>query len=131
MYKLYWHPNTSSLAPMAILEELGEPFDLHQLDYDGGETHTLAYLKLQPLGLIPALEQWQVVEDALRRDGPWLLGERFSACDIYLQMMTTWHETPRDLLGAFPAIHALARSVVALDACRRAIGRHNFETGLD
>ena len=56
MYRLYWHPSASSLAPMAVLEELGVPFDLHQVDYDGGENRTPGYLRLQPLGLIPALE---------------------------------------------------------------------------
>ena len=55
MYRLYWHPNASSLAPMAVLEELGVAFELHELDYDGGETRRSEYLRLQPLGLIPAL----------------------------------------------------------------------------
>jgi glutathione S-transferase len=213
VYKLYWHPNASSLAPMAVLEELGVPFELHEVDYEGGETRTPEYLRLQPLGLIPALgiengtsmfesaaivlylcdrhrrpelapslddaerthyvqwlffmadtiypsynryywserytanpeggrgvkeqarrsvlKQWKVIEESLHRDGPWLLGSRFSACDIYLQMMTTWHETPRDLLKAYPAIHKLARAVAERDGCRRAIQRHNFDTGLE
>ena len=56
MYQLYWHPNASSLAPMAVLEELGVEFDLHQVNYDGGETRTPEYQSLQPLGLIPALK---------------------------------------------------------------------------
>lgn len=56
MYRLYWHSSSSSLAPMAVLEELGVPFDLHEVDYDGGETRTPEYLQLQPLGLIPALQ---------------------------------------------------------------------------
>ncbi|NER27402.1 MAG: glutathione S-transferase family protein [Symploca sp. SIO1C4] len=39
--------------------------------------------------------RWQVIDDALK-DKPWLIGERFSACDIYMQMMTIWH-IPRQL----------------------------------
>ncbi len=213
MYTLYWNPNSSSLAPMAVLEELGASFDLHEVDYDGGENRTPGYLRLQPLGLIPALEigdgrsmfesaaivlylcdrhqdvglapspeeaerhsylqwlffmadtiypsysryyrperytaapegasdlkeqarrtvlnQWQVVEDSLRSNGPWLLGRRFSACDIYLQMMTTWHEKPGDLLAAFPHVRELAQGIVVRDGCRRAIDRHNFQTGFE
>ena len=213
VYQLYWHPNASSLAPMAVLEELGVEFDLHQVNYDGGETRTPEYQSLQPLGLIPALkfedgssmfesaaivlflcdrhrqpelapsledperpryiqwlffmadtiypsynryyrsgrytadpegvpgvkeqarlsvlEQWQVIEDSLQGNGPWLLGDRFSACDIYLQMLTSWHESPRDLLESFPAIHQLARGVVARGSCRRAIQRHSFDTGIE
>lgn len=37
MYRLYWHPNTSSCAPVAVLEERGMLFDLHEANYDVGE----------------------------------------------------------------------------------------------
>ena len=212
MYTLYWHPTASSYAPMAVLEELGVAFDLHEVDYDGGETNSPEYRKLHPLGLIPALrlpdgqsmfesaaiiaflcdrhqgpglaprpdeaeraaflqwmffmadtlypsynryyhperytadrqgeegvkqqamitadKQWRVIEEALATPGPWLLGERFSACDIYLQMMTTWHEGPEDLLTRFPRIKELARGVLSRAASRKAFDRHNFPSGL-
>ena len=78
-----------------------------------------------------ALAQWQVIEDSLTDNGPWLLGSRFSACDIYLQMMTTWHETPGDLFESFPRIRELARGVTERDRCQRAIKRHNFATGFE
>lgn len=212
MYRLYWHPYTSSLAPMAVLEELGVPFELHRVDREEGETLTPEYLRLQPLGLIPALglgdgtsmfesaaivqylcdrhgdsklaptpaqpdrprylqwlyfladtiypsytryyhperytadvdgesgvkeqarkavlQQWKVIEDALRERGPYLLGEQLSACDIYLQMLTTWHDTPADLLGLFPNIRNLAEKVAERDGCQRAIAQHGFDTGL-
>jgi glutathione S-transferase len=77
------------------------------------------------------LKQWQTVEDALEGSGPWLLGDRFSACDIYLQMITTWHETPNELFRAFPNVENTARGVTHREACRRAIERHNFVTGFD
>jgi glutathione S-transferase len=213
MYTLYWHPYSSSYAPMAVLEELGVDFDLYEVDYDGGENLRSDYRRLQPLGLIPALKigdnrsmfesgaiilylcdrhteaklapttdasdrhaylqwmlfladtiypsynryyhperytasaegasdvkaqaqsnalaQWQVIEDSLTDNGPWLLGNRFSACDIYLQMMTTWHETAVDLFESFPRIGELARGVSMRDRCRRAIERHNFATGFE
>ena len=56
MYTLYWHPWSSSYAPMAVMEELGVAFDHHEVDYDGGETETSDYRQIQPLGLIPALK---------------------------------------------------------------------------
>jgi glutathione S-transferase len=34
--------------------------------------------------------RWQIIDDALK-DNPWLIGNQFSACDIYMQMMTIWH----------------------------------------
>ena len=212
MYKLYWHPWSSSYAPMAVLEELKVEFDLYEVDYDGGETHTAKYRRLQPLGLIPALQldngvsmfesaaiilylcdrhrevqlapnlndvdrphylqwlffladtlypsynrfyhperyttskegidgvktkasqimmtQWQVVEDSLRDNGPWLLGDRFSACDIYLQMISTWHADPCELLAEFPNVKNVAAGVVVRQGCQRAFKRHNFHSGL-
>ena len=78
-----------------------------------------------------ALRFWQVIENALELEGPWLLGDRFSACDIYLQMVTTWHESPADLLGKFPRIKALSSSVLEREGSRRAFERHNFPSGLD
>jgi len=213
MYTLYWHPLASSLAAMAVLEEVGVPFELHQVDIDGSECDTPEYRATQPLGLIPALQladgssmfesaaivqylsdshglgtlapaleepdrprylqwlhfmagtiyptynryywpaeysahaygtaklrdhlgeialqQWQVIEDALAKDGPWLLGQRFSSCDIYLQMMTTWHKSPASLLNTFPCIREVAKGVVAREACQRAIRRHGFAAGFE
>ena len=77
------------------------------------------------------LQQWQIIENSLRKDGPWLLGQRFSSCDIYLQMMTTWHKSPSALLNTFPCIRNLAKGVYAREACKRAIQKHNFETGFE
>lgn len=198
---------------MAVLEEVDLPFELHRVDSEGGECDTPDYRKIQPLGLIPALQlvdgssmfeaaaivqylgdrhapgvlaplpddpdrpaflqwmhymagtvyptynryywppeysdhaegaaklrehlgqialqQWQVIEDALVADGPWLLGARFSACDIYLQMMTTWHQTPVSLLDSFPRVRTVAAGVLKRDACRRAVRRHDFPTGFE
>lgn len=213
MYTLYWHPWSSSYAPMAVLRELGVDFDLYEVDYDGGETRTERYRRLQPLGLIPALGlgngrsmfesaaiiiylcdrhpeaglapgpdaddraeflQWmlfladtvypsynryyhpdrytasadgqdavksraltmaasqlEIVERRLADQGPWLLGDRFSACDIYLQMMTTWHDPPRALFEAMPRLRALARGVTERPGCQWAIRKHNFATGFE
>ena len=76
------------------------------------------------------LSQWQVIEDALQRAGPWLLGQTFSTADIYLQMMTTWHRDPADLLARFPCIRKLAQAIMARKACRRANELHGFDSGL-
>ena len=213
MYTLYWHPWSSSYAPMAILKELGVEFDLYEVDYDGGETRTDHYKRIQPLGLIPALgladgrsmfesaamiiylcdrhsdrglapsgdasdrpyflqwmlfladtvypsynryyhperytadpagadalkaraleqavEQLRIVEDVLSTNGPWILGKRFSACDIYLQMITTWHEPPAALFEQFNCIAELVKRVIKREPCRWAIERHNFATGFE
>ena len=213
MYKLYWQRDTSSTAAMAILEEIGQPFDMQELIWERGDTKTPEYLKVSPLGLFPALElgdgtsmfesaaivqilcdrhpeinlaplndepdrpkylqwlyylsntiypsttriwhperftttpeyestvkeqaqitimdQWQGIETYLDKEGPYLLGGRFSACDIYLQMITTWLEDPADLLNTFPNICNLVKEVVSRESCKIANDRHNPATGLE
>ena len=213
MYKLYWHRDTSSTAAMAILEEIGQPFDMQELIWERGDTETPEYLKVSPLGLFPALElgdgttmfesaamvqilcdrhpeinlapltnepnrprylqwlfylsntvypsttriwhperfttnpeyeptikeqaeitimdQWEGIETYLEKEGPYLLGDRFSACDIYLQMITTWLESPVDLLNTFPNIRNLVKEVVSRKSCKIANDRHNPPTGLE
>jgi glutathione S-transferase len=58
---------------------------------------------------ITIMDQWQGIETYLENEGPYLLGDRFSACDIYLQMITTWLEDPADLLNTFPNISNLVK----------------------
>lgn len=57
-------------------------------------------------------ELWQVVDDAIG-DDDWMLGDRFSAADIYLFMLTTWlspaHEHPR--VDEFRQVHRIAKAV--------------------
>jgi glutathione S-transferase len=81
--------------------------------------------------MLLARKQWQVIENELHANGPWVLGNCFSACDVYLQMMTTWHEGPSDLLGKFPKVKQVAEGVLAREASRRAFERHNFPSGLE
>jgi glutathione S-transferase len=213
MYKLYWQRDTSSTAAMAILEEIGQSFDMQELVWERGDTESPEYLKVSPLGLFPALElgdgtsmfesaamvqilcdrhpeinlaplndepdrprylqwlyylsstvypsttriwhperfttnpdyeptvkdqalitimdQWQGIETYLEKEGPFLLGDRFSACDIYLQMITTWLESPADLLSTFPNIRNLVIEVVSRKSCKIANDRHNPPTGLE
>ena len=36
MYKLYWHAQGSAAAIITVLEELGLPYDLHEIHYETG-----------------------------------------------------------------------------------------------
>jgi len=40
-------------------------------------------------------ETWKVINDQIG-DNQWVLGERFSAADIYLFMLTTWLRASKD-----------------------------------
>ncbi len=202
IYKLYWSPFTASLAPMAVLEEIGVDYEGIQVDRSAKQQKSAEYLALNPCGLIPAMVlpdgralfetaamvmhlcdqhsaahlappasdpdrphfyQWMlylantpqptfrrchyperfaadeedvrkrgidaligefaIVEDALSR-GEWLLGGRFSACDIYLYMLTTWFDPPAALYARFPTIARVAAAVEARPAAARAIAKH-------
>ena len=55
MLTLYFAPGACSMAPHIVLEEGGEPYDAKQVDLAKGEQKTEAYLKIHPLGRVPAL----------------------------------------------------------------------------
>lgn len=53
--------------------------------------------------------------------GPWLLGERFSAADLFLFMLMRWGRAMPRPPRAVPALNALAERVLARPAVRGAI----------
>lgn len=61
MLKLHYHPSDASLMPHILLEELGVPFALQRVDRANNAQKSPAYLKLNPNGLIPVLEDGALV----------------------------------------------------------------------
>jgi glutathione S-transferase len=55
MYKLYFAPGSAAMAPHAMLEEIGAPFELIRVDIKTGEQHSADYLKLNPHARVPTL----------------------------------------------------------------------------
>jgi glutathione S-transferase len=55
MYTLYWNPGSASMTAHGALEEAGAKYDLKFVDMDNKEHQGAAYLKLNPLGKVPAL----------------------------------------------------------------------------
>jgi len=55
MLKLFYAPGACSLAAHIVLEESGEPYELQRVDLAKGEQRSEAYLKIHPLGRVPAL----------------------------------------------------------------------------
>ncbi len=53
-------PSRSSVAHW-MLEEIGEPFDLHVLDSKKGENRQPDYLAINPMGKVPALRHGDVI----------------------------------------------------------------------
>ena len=62
-------------------------------------------LAIRDRGAEDLVKYWQVIDDALQ-DRPWLIGDRFSTCDIYMLMLTKWH-IPRglDVPNLSPALY--------------------------
>lgn len=55
MLTLYYAPGACSLAAHIVLEEGGEKYEAKRMDLSKGEQKTEAYLKIHPLGRVPAL----------------------------------------------------------------------------
>lgn len=207
MHTLYWNRNSSSLAPMAVLEATDMPYEAVWVDMAAGGHKAPDYLEIHPLGLVPALtlpdgttliesaaitaycadlnpdtglappagsadrgrymqwltygaatiyttymrmyqiydyrvreddddriralaerqlaERWRMVENALAHgDGPFLLGEKPSAADIYLAMLAGWHHDLPAFWKQAPCLKAMRDGVNRLDGLRRAVAMH-------
>ncbi len=61
MLRLHYSPSDASLAPHLLLEEIGAPFELALVDRSLNAQKSPAYLKLNPNGLIPVLEDGDLV----------------------------------------------------------------------
>src|ERR1700730_14326597 len=53
-------PSRSSIGRW-MLEEVGEPYDIHLLSFKKAETRAADYLKVNPMGKVPALKHGDVV----------------------------------------------------------------------
>ncbi len=62
---------------------------------------------------------WQTIDDTLAAAGPYLLGDKYSACDAYMWVLGTWQDPPGSLLPRF----ANLRRCVDLVTARPAIGK--------
>jgi glutathione S-transferase len=58
---LYHASPSRSSVTLWMLEELGEPYDIHRLDLTKGENLAPAYLAVNPMGKVPALRHGDVV----------------------------------------------------------------------
>ncbi len=68
---------------------------------------------------------WQLLEDRLGAEGPWLMGEDYSALDIYMFMITLWgRPSEAELRARFPRIAAHAGAVRARPKLKAALEAH-------
>lgn len=84
--ELVFHTNPMSRGRIVrwMLEELGVGYRTVVQEY-GGSMKSPEYLAINPMGKVPALEhRGVVVTEAAASASPWLLGDRFSAADVYV-----------------------------------------------
>ncbi|MFQ5785370.1 MAG: glutathione S-transferase family protein [Alphaproteobacteria bacterium] len=83
---------------------------------------------------IPAIEAmarerlartWEKIDAALD-PGPYMLGRRFSGCDIYVYMLTTWHPEGDGFLAGCPNVARCVDLVTARPAVRRMMKAHGL-----
>jgi glutathione S-transferase len=67
---------------------------------------------------------WGCIDRHLAANGPYLLGERFSAADIFAYMLSTWQQCCQDTYQRFPIIKRLADKVAARPAMERVIRKN-------
>lgn len=61
MIRLHYHPGNASFTPHVLLHEIGVPFELVFVDRDHGAHQQPEYLKLNPNGQIPVLQDGPLV----------------------------------------------------------------------
>ena len=62
---------------------------------------------------------WSRIDAHLKLKGPYLLGNRFSAADIFCTMLSTWQDCCPETYRRFPSIKRLADLVMARPAIAR------------
>lgn len=71
------------------------------------------------------LELWGILEKRLAEDGPFLLGDNFSAADIYLFMLTLWaFPSEEAVLERYPHIANVAAYVRSRPRLKAALDAH-------
>jgi glutathione S-transferase len=64
---------------------------------------------------------WQRIDTHLKDNGPFLLGNRFSAADTFCLMLSMWQEPCPDTYARFPHVKRLADQVQARPAIARVV----------
>ncbi len=53
--KLYWGPHTCAIGIHVLLEEIGKPFELEEIDVQGGANKKPPFIDVNPKGKVPTL----------------------------------------------------------------------------
>ena len=135
------HPE-KSMAPEAGSGEFGEFMSLlHLMSTELYPTINMAYpgsayaatpehdAFIVKTAIEKADRYWSLLQSRLEEDGPWLMGETFSALDLYAFMLTLWGKpTEAALHERFPHIAAFAGQVRQRPKLKAALEAHGVLT---
>jgi len=110
MLTLYYAPGACSMAPHIVLEESGEQYQAKKVDLAGGEQRTEAYLKINPLGRVPAL----------RLDNGEPLAENTAILPYLGKRFGLW---PTDALGEAKALSLIGFFASSVHVAHAHVGR--------
>ena len=83
---------------------------------DAGGTDAVAASATEEIATL-----WGRIDRHLAVNGPYLLGDRFSAADIFAYMLSTWQQCCPETYERFPHVKRLADLVAARPAIKRVI----------
>src|ERR1700756_2069264 len=110
MLTLYYAPGACSMAAHIVLEESGEKYEPKKVDLAGGEQRTEAYLKIHPLGRVPAL----------RLDDGQPLTENTAILPYLGKRFDLW---PKDALGEAKALSLIGYFASSVHPAHAHVGR--------
>ena len=67
---------------------------------------------------------WGRIDQHLKVNGPYLLGDRFSAADIFAYVLSTWQQCCPGTYERFPSVKRLADLVAVRPAMQRVIQKN-------
>jgi glutathione S-transferase len=66
-------------------------------------------------------EAWDRIERSLAAKGPYMIGDRFSAADLPVVMLSHWQQAQPEMLGKRPHLRRLVELVAARPAVKRVL----------
>ena len=110
MLALYYGPGACSMAAHIVLEESGEKYEPKKMDLAAGEQRTEAYMKIHPLGRVPAL----------RLDDGQPLSENTAILPYLGKRFDMW---PKDPMGEAKALSLIGFFATSVHPAHAHVGR--------
>ena len=142
MLTLYYAPGACSMAAHIVLEESGEKYQPQKVDLAGGEQRTEAYLKINPLGRVPALrlddgqplpENTAILPYLGKRFGLWPTDPLAEAKALSLigffaasGLVSMWVSNTATALMLMPVAITVLRAVLPSGGAPRSVAERNF-----